>query len=91
MAENEDQEIALPDNYAQFNTFTPKSDDSWDESVNLPKVYLKCPMFANTVIFSMSDIEKLEGEPKLIDDYLKDVKNDLNQAYEAIKAEDLED
>ena len=35
-------------------------------------------MFANTVIFSMSDIEKLEREPQMIDDYLNDVKNDLS-------------
>ena len=48
-------------------------------------------MFANTVIFSLSDIEKLEKKPELIDDYLKDVKIDLNKAYSAMKDEEFED
>ena len=58
-----DKEIELPPNYAQFDLFTPYNEEAYGDSkyiVNLPKVYLKSPMFANTVIFSLSDIEKLE-------------------------------
>ena len=66
-----DKAVDLPINYVQFNKYCPFKSKNNCLVADLPFFYPKTPYLAKTVIFSRSDIEKLDLNPELITKFEK--------------------
>jgi len=64
-----------------FDTYPSQLEQEGEEIVNLPMFYRKSPFLAHTVIYSKSDIEKLDQQPKLFEQFKKSSIEDLEQLY----------
>lgn len=56
-------EVELPPTYHIFDNFSPRF--NFGEKVDFPMFYPKTPMLAHTMIFTRSEVEKLDSTPIL--------------------------
>ena len=72
--------VSLPQTYYEFSSF--ESDDDHTEHINLPKFYANSPLLAETVVYTRSDIEKLESRPDLFENFRIEAKRDMDKMYQ---------
>ena len=80
VADVNDMHISLPQTYYEFSSF--ESDVDHKEHINLPKFYANSPMLAETVVYTRSDIEKLESRPDLFENFHKEAKRDMDKMHQ---------
>lgn len=59
--------------------------------MNIPKFYEKSPFLAQTVIYSCTDIEKLDSQPELFKKFHESMLVDIQKYYSEIESEEQED